>query len=59
MVSVDPGWMSKEGRSVDPAFHPPLEAEDCAARVLHPIAQGLAGEPLSGVLLKDFVEVPW
>jgi NAD(P)-dependent dehydrogenase (short-subunit alcohol dehydrogenase family) len=59
MVSVDPGWMSREGRDVDPDFQPPLEADDCAARVLHPIASGLAGAPLSGVLLKDFVEVPW
>jgi NAD(P)-dependent dehydrogenase (short-subunit alcohol dehydrogenase family) len=59
MVSVDPGWMSREGKEVDPTLKPPLEAEDCAARVLHPIAHGLAGEPLYGVLLKDFTEVPW
>jgi NAD(P)-dependent dehydrogenase (short-subunit alcohol dehydrogenase family) len=56
MVSVDPGWMSHEA---DPTFHPPLHALDSAARLLHPIAQGLAGEPLYGVLLKDFVPVPW
>jgi NAD(P)-dependent dehydrogenase (short-subunit alcohol dehydrogenase family) len=59
MVSVDPGWMSREGRFVEPGFQAPLEASDCAARVLHPIASGLAGAPLHGVLLKDFVEVPW
>jgi NAD(P)-dependent dehydrogenase (short-subunit alcohol dehydrogenase family) len=59
MVSVDPGWMSSEGKHVRPDVEPALEAEDCAARVLHPIAAGLAGAPLHGVLLKDFVEVPW
>ncbi len=59
MVSVDPGWMSSEGKHVAPDVQPALEAEDCAARVLHPIALGLAGAPLHGVLLKDFVEVPW
>lgn len=59
MVSVDPGWMSSEGRFVAPDVEPALEAEDCAARVLHPIAAGLAGAPLHGVLLKDFLEVPW
>ena len=59
MVSVDPGWMSSEGKHVSPDVQPALEAEDCAARVLHPIAAGLGGAPLHGVLLKDFVEVPW
>jgi NAD(P)-dependent dehydrogenase (short-subunit alcohol dehydrogenase family) len=56
MVSVDPGWMSHPN---DPTFCPPLQADDSAARILHPIAQGLAGEPLYGMLLKDFVPVPW
>lgn len=59
MVSVDPGWMSSEGRYASPDVRPALEAEDCAARVLHPISVGLAGAPLHGVLLKDFAEVPW
>jgi NAD(P)-dependent dehydrogenase (short-subunit alcohol dehydrogenase family) len=60
MVSVDPGWMSREtSRADDPTFRPPLQADDSAARILHPIAQGLAGEPLYGVLLKDFVPVSW
>jgi len=59
IVSVDPGWMSSEGAHADPDFRPPLTAEDCAARVLHPIAQGLTGAPLFGVLLKDFEPVRW
>lgn len=59
MVSVDPGWMSREGAHVPPDAEVPLTADDCAARVLHPIAAGLAGAPLHGVLLKDYREVPW
>jgi len=65
MVSVDPGWMSHEGpaevqREAElRGFHPPLEAIDCAARLLDPIVRGLRGEPVQGVLLKDFREVPW
>jgi NAD(P)-dependent dehydrogenase (short-subunit alcohol dehydrogenase family) len=57
LVGVDPWWMSQEGAPADVV--PPLAAEDCAARVLHPIACGLAGAPKWGVLLKDFREVPW
>lgn len=65
MVSVDPGWMSNEGppaqqmRAEAQGFHPPLEAVDCAARIVDPIVRGLNGTPLQGVLLKDFREVPW
>lgn len=65
MASVDPGWMSNEGpieqqREAElRGFHPPLEAIDCAARLTDPIARGIRGEPVYGVLLKDFREVPW
>ena len=65
MVSVDPGWVSHEGppqlraRAEAQGFVPPLDAEDAAARVLDPVARGLAGRPVYGVLRKDFVEVPW
>ncbi|MCA9566615.1 MAG: SDR family NAD(P)-dependent oxidoreductase [Myxococcales bacterium] len=65
MVSVDPGWMSHEApeeaaeRARAGGFHPPLDAEDAAVRILHPIALGLDGRPVSGVLLKDFDVVPW
>lgn len=65
MASVDPGWMSDEGppeqrdRATERGFHPPLAAEDCAARIVHPIAAGLAGSPLWGVLLRDFRVEPW
>ncbi|MCA9665639.1 MAG: SDR family NAD(P)-dependent oxidoreductase [Myxococcales bacterium] len=59
MVSVDPGWMSHEGSSAPSALPPPLDADDAAARVLDPIARGVRGEPLWGVLLKDYQVVPW
>ncbi len=59
MVAVDPGWMSHEGPHVDEPMQTPLEAMDSAARIYDPILSGIAGEPRSGVLLKDFREVPW
>ena len=65
MVSVDPGWVSHEGpdavvrRAEERGFHPPLDAEDAAARLVDPIARGLAGQPVYGVLLKDYAEAPW
>lgn len=59
MVAVDPGWMSHEGPHVEEPMQTPLEARDSAARIYDPILSGIAGEPRSGVLLKDFREVPW
>jgi NAD(P)-dependent dehydrogenase (short-subunit alcohol dehydrogenase family) len=65
MVSVDPGWVSHEGppkaqaRAREQGFHPPLAYEDAAARIMDPVARGLAGDPVWGVLLKDFGVVPW
>jgi NAD(P)-dependent dehydrogenase (short-subunit alcohol dehydrogenase family) len=65
MVSVDPGWMSHEGpaHQVEAAyatgFHPPLDAEDAAARVLDPVLRGVDGAPIFGVLLKDFEVIEW
>jgi NAD(P)-dependent dehydrogenase (short-subunit alcohol dehydrogenase family) len=59
MVSVDPGWASKEGKHVQPGFVTPISVDDAAARVLHPIAEGLAGDPIYGVLLKDYKRAPW
>lgn len=65
MTSVDPGWMSHEGparmveRAYASGFHPPLDAEDCAARVVDPVLRGVSGRPVHGVLLKDFEVTPW
>ncbi|MEM6927935.1 MAG: SDR family oxidoreductase, partial [Myxococcota bacterium] len=65
MTAVDPGWMSDEGppemveARIARGFRLPLTARDCAARILHPVREGLAGRPRPGVLLKDFEVVPW
>ena len=65
MTSVDPGWVSHEGppaaqaRAAQMGFRPPLDMDDAATRVLDPVARGIAGEPVWGVLLKDFRIVPW
>jgi NAD(P)-dependent dehydrogenase (short-subunit alcohol dehydrogenase family) len=66
MTSVDPGWMSHEGpahiveKAYSTGFHPPLAAEDSAARILDPILRGILQEEfIYGVQLKDFAEVAW
>lgn len=65
MTSVDPGWISLENpaparaRAEAAGFCPPLDATDAAARVIAPILQGVRGQPIAGVLLKDFTPVPW
>ncbi|VAW73680.1 L-fuco-beta-pyranose dehydrogenase [hydrothermal vent metagenome] len=65
MVSVDPGWVSNEGpanqveKAMIDGIHPPLEMVDAAVRILDPITQALAGQPVYGVLLKNFCEVDW
>ena len=42
------------------AFQTPLDEVDAAARVLHPVFEGLStGKPLFGVFLKDYVETEW
>jgi NAD(P)-dependent dehydrogenase (short-subunit alcohol dehydrogenase family) len=66
MTSVDPGWMSHEGpaqvveKAYSTGFHPPLAAEDSAARILDPILRGVIQKVfVYGVQLKDFAEVAW
>lgn len=65
MVAVDPGWVSHEGPpdAVATAFaqgwQPPLQMVDAACRILDPIARGLSGHPVHGVLLKDYRVVDW
>ena len=65
MVSVDPGWVSHEAppaaraRAAAEGFRTPLDMTDAAARILDPVARGLAGRPIWGVLLKDYAEAAW
>jgi len=61
MTSVDPGWISLQNpapsRPTD--FAPPLDAVDAAARIVAPILRGVRGEPVAGVLFKDYEPAPW
>jgi hypothetical protein len=68
MTSVDTGWVTDE-RPVAQANHErdekgfvvPLDCQDGAARVLHPIYHGLNKDqkPFFSVFLKDFKVYPW
>ena len=67
MTAVDTGWINDENprekaaRTAEVhAFQTPLDEVDAAARVLHPVFEGLStGKPLFGVFLKDYVETEW
>jgi NAD(P)-dependent dehydrogenase (short-subunit alcohol dehydrogenase family) len=69
MNSVDPGWIThmrgvdprgpEEGKGEAGAFVPPLDVEDGAARIYDPIVRGRMGEPVHGLLLKDYESVSW
>ncbi len=67
MNSVDTGWVTDE----DPvelakrkvaihSFHPPLDIVDGAARIVHPLFDGITnGRHLWGLFLKDYRPAPW
>jgi NAD(P)-dependent dehydrogenase (short-subunit alcohol dehydrogenase family) len=61
--SVDPGWIARGGSCMamgapDPAL--PLDVDDGAARICHPIFATIAGAPpVFGQLLKDYAEASW
>lgn len=67
MTAVDTGWINDEnprGRAARTAethhFQTPIDEVDAAARVLHPVFEGVAtGSPRYGVFLKDFAETEW
>ncbi|MEY9909276.1 NAD(P)-dependent dehydrogenase (short-subunit alcohol dehydrogenase family) [Catenulispora sp. MAP12-49] len=65
LSSVDTGWITDEkpmpskARHAESGFRTPLDIIDGAARIYHPIVSGEAGEPLSGVFLKDYRAVAW
>jgi NAD(P)-dependent dehydrogenase (short-subunit alcohol dehydrogenase family) len=60
LCSVDAGWVTHEGRASTrrkaraQGFLPPLDEIDAASRIYDPIVRGLAGDPVHGVLLKDY-----
>jgi NAD(P)-dependent dehydrogenase (short-subunit alcohol dehydrogenase family) len=65
MSAVDVGWIStgaKESlrkKQFEMGYIPPLDSVDGAARILHPVIEGIKGNYLSGVLLKNYKVNPW
>ncbi|MEU6353312.1 SDR family oxidoreductase [Streptomyces sp. NPDC047072] len=65
MCAVDTGWITDENpapkkeRMSRAGFRTPLDIVDGAARVYDPIVRGEAGDPVSGVFLKDYREAEW
>ncbi|MFF4587182.1 SDR family NAD(P)-dependent oxidoreductase [Streptomyces sp. NPDC001388] len=65
MCAVDTGWITdenpapKKARMAGAGFRTPLDVVDGAARVYDPIVRGEAGNPVSGVFLKDYREAEW
>ncbi|WP_266392402.1 SDR family oxidoreductase [Streptomyces canus] len=65
MCAVDTGWITDENpapkkqRMARAGFRTPLDVVDGAARVYDPIVRGEAGDPVSGVFLKDYRQAEW
>ncbi|WP_280671895.1 MULTISPECIES: SDR family NAD(P)-dependent oxidoreductase [unclassified Kitasatospora] len=65
MCAVDTGWITdenpapKKARIAARGFRTPLDIVDGAARVYDPIVRGEAGDPVSGVFLKDYRQAAW
>lgn len=65
MTAVDVGWIStgaKESlrkKQFEQGYIPPLDSVDGAARILHPIVEGINGNYFSGVLLKNYKVNNW
>ncbi|KPE50088.1 SDR family NAD(P)-dependent oxidoreductase [Chryseobacterium indologenes] len=65
MSAVDVGWIStgaKESlrkKQFEKGYIPPLDSVDGAARILHPVAEGIKGNYFSGVLLKNYKIHTW
>ncbi|MFD4628654.1 SDR family oxidoreductase [Streptomyces sp. NPDC058284] len=65
MCAVDTGWITdenpapKKDRIAGAGSRTPLDVVDGAARIYDPIVRGEAGDPVSGVFLKDYREAAW
>ncbi|MGI9582465.1 SDR family NAD(P)-dependent oxidoreductase [Chryseobacterium sp. RRHN12] len=65
MSAVDVGWIStgaKESlrkKQFEMGYIPPLDSVDGAARILHPVMEGIKGNYFSGVLLKNYKVHTW
>lgn len=65
MTSVDVGWIStgaKESlrkKQFEEGYIPPLDSVDGASRILDPIIQGIKGNIIFGILLKNYKKTEW
>jgi NAD(P)-dependent dehydrogenase (short-subunit alcohol dehydrogenase family) len=65
MCGVDTGWITDESPTTIKShraasgWQPPLDVIDAAARIYHPVVSGESGTPVHGVLLKNYIVVPW
>jgi NAD(P)-dependent dehydrogenase (short-subunit alcohol dehydrogenase family) len=65
MSAVDVGWISTGAteslrkKQFEQGYIPPLDSVDGAARILHPIIEGIKGNYFSGVLLKNYKVHTW
>ncbi|KYH04843.1 MULTISPECIES: SDR family NAD(P)-dependent oxidoreductase [Chryseobacterium] len=65
MSAVDVGWIStgaKESlrkKQFEMGYIPPLDSVDGAARIMHPVIEGIKGNYFSGVLLKNYKVHTW
>lgn len=65
MSAVDVGWISTGAieslrqKQFGVGYIPPLDSVDGAARILHPISEGIQGGPYYAVLLKNYKIHAW
>ncbi|VXB85115.1 Oxidoreductase [Flavobacterium sp. 9AF] len=65
MSCVDVGWISTGAKEelrkkqFEKGYIPPLDSVDGASRIVHPIIEGIKGNYLYGVLLKNYKVASW
>lgn len=65
MNSVDTGWITHEGAFSKreymraQGFTPPLDEVDGAARIYHPIIEGIKGNLIAGQILRNYQPTDW
>lgn len=65
MSAVDVGWVSTGAteelrkKQFEKGYIPPLDSVDGASRILHPIIEGINGNPIFGKLLKNYKIHNW